>query len=70
MLALYAKRLAPAFVVVATLSLSGVTCSSAAIAQTASAAQAEDSDAVLAARDYLQATRFSLQLAFGIVYLY
>lgn len=58
MLALYAKRLAPAFVVVATLSLSGVTCSSAATAQTATAAQAEDSDAVLAARDYLQATGF------------
>jgi hypothetical protein len=63
MLALYAKRLAPAFVVVATLSLSGVTCSSAAIAQTATAAQAEDSDAVLAARDYLQATGFSSKFA-------
>ena len=58
MLAIYAKRLAPAFVVVATLSLSGVTSPTAAIAQTATAAQAEDSDAVLAARDYLQATRF------------
>lgn len=58
MLALYAKRLAPAFVVVATLSLSGVTSSSAATAQTATAAQAEDSDAVLAALDYLQAIRF------------
>ena len=58
MLALYAKKLAPAFVVVATLSLSGLTCSNAAIAQTATAAQAEDSDAVLAALDYLQATRF------------
>ena len=57
MLALYAKKLAPAFVVLATLSLSGFTCSSAAIAQTATAAQAEDSDAVLAALDYLQATR-------------
>ena len=57
MLALYAKKLAPAFVVVATLYLSGLT-TSAAIAQTATAAQAEDSAAVLAALDYLQATRF------------
>ena len=63
MLALYAKRLAPAFVVVATLSLSGLTCSTAAIAQTATAAQAEDSDSVLAALDYLQATRFSSKFA-------
>jgi hypothetical protein len=58
MLALFAKRLAPAFVVVATLSLSGVTSSSPATAQTATAAQAEHSDAVLAALDYMQATRF------------
>jgi hypothetical protein len=58
MLALFAKRLVPAFVVVATLSLSGVTTSSPVTAQTATAAQAEDSDAVLAARDYLQATSF------------
>lgn len=58
MLALYAKKLAPAFVVLATLSLSGLTCPGAAIAQTATAAQAEDSDAVLVALDYLQATRF------------
>ena len=58
MLALFAKRLAPAFVVVATLSLSGATSSGPATAQTASTAQAEDSDAILAARDYLQATRF------------
>ena len=63
MLALYAKRFAPAFVVVATLSLSGLTCSSAAIAQTAAAAQAEDSDAVLAARDYMVATRFTPKFA-------
>lgn len=63
MLALYAKKLAPAFLVIATLSLSGVTCSSAAIAQTATAAQAEDSDAVLAARDYMQATRFTPKFA-------
>lgn len=58
MLAFYAKRLAPALVVVATLTLSGVTCSSAATAQTATAAQVEDSNAGLAARDYLQATGF------------
>jgi hypothetical protein len=58
MLAMYAKRLAPALVVVATLSLSGVTHPSAAITQTATTAQADDSAAVLAARDYLQATGF------------
>ncbi len=58
MLALFAKRLAPAVVMVATLFLFGVTWSSAAISQTATAAQAKDSDAALAARDYLQATRF------------
>jgi hypothetical protein len=63
MLALYAKRFAPAFVVVATLSLSGLTSPSAAIAQTATAAQAEDSDAVLAARDYMVATRFTPKFA-------
>ena len=57
MLALFAKRLVPAFVVVATLSLSGVTASSPVRANS-TAAQAEHSDAVLAARDYLQATSF------------
>ena len=55
MLAINAKRLAPALLVAATLSLSGLTCSSAAIAQTATTAQAEDPAAVLAARDYLEA---------------
>jgi hypothetical protein len=58
MLAMHAKRLAPALVVVATLSLSALTHPSAAIAQTATTAQADDSAAVLAARDYLQATGF------------
>jgi hypothetical protein len=58
MLALFAKRLAPAFVVVATLALSGATSSSPATAQTATEAPVEDSDAVLAAREFLQATGF------------
>ena len=58
MLAMYAKRLAPALLAVATLPLSGVTCSNAAIAQTAATVQAQDSPAVLAAREYLQAVGF------------
>ncbi len=58
MLAMHSKRLAAAFIVVATLSLSGVTGSSTAIAQTVTTPEETDSPALLAARDYLQATGF------------
>ncbi len=62
MLAIYLKRLAPALLTVATLSLSGVTCLSAALAQTATTVQEEDTPAVLAAREYLQAIGYKSAL--------
>jgi hypothetical protein len=55
MLATCAKRLTPALLAVAALSLSAVTCSSAAIAQSATTVQPAEPAAVLAAREYLRA---------------
>jgi hypothetical protein len=50
-----AKRLAPALLAVATLTLFNMTCLRPALAQTATAAQPDDVDTVLAAREYLKA---------------
>ena len=61
MLAPHAKRLAPALFAVATLALSAPVFVSSAVAQTANTAQ-EESPAVLAARDYLQATGYRPRL--------
>ena len=61
MLAVHAKRLAPALFAVATLALSAPVFVSAAVAQTANTAQ-EESPVVLAARDYLQATGYRPRL--------
>lgn len=58
MLAILAKRFAPALLAVATLSLSGFTFSNASLAQSAPTVQALDPAATLAARDFVQAIGF------------
>jgi hypothetical protein len=61
MLPIYAKRWAPAFFAVAALFLSAPAFVSAAVAQTVKIAQ-EDTPAVVAAREYLQATGFKSRM--------
>jgi hypothetical protein len=61
MLAVYAKRWAPAFFAVATLSLSAPAFPSAAVAQTVKTEQ-DESPAVLAAREYLQAMGYKSRM--------
>jgi len=60
--AMYAKRLAAALVVVASLSLSAEAYLSSAFAQTAGTATTEDSARVIAAREFLEAIGFKSNL--------